>query len=164
LSDSPARCWLRSFPRRLADSVRGGFFNEWGDVGLNKLRVVVADDNAAVLRQLVSLLAGEFDVVATAEDGLLALKHICQRKPDVGVLDLKMPILDGTEVTRQVQESVPRTAIVICSVETDPEIVTAARRAGALGYVFKTHMTRDLIAAVKAAARGQSFVSGPRNP
>ena len=126
---------------------------------LNKLRVVIADDNPAVLRQLVLLLAVEFDVVATAENGLLALKHICQRKPDVVVLDLKMPILDGTEVARQIQGSVPMPAIVICSVETDPDIVEAAQRAGALGYVFKTSMARDLIPAVKAAARGEAFIS-----
>ena len=140
-------------------SARVGFINEWSDVPLNKLRVVIAEDNPAVLRQLVLLLAAEFDVVATAENGLLALKHIRQRNPDVVVLDLKMPILDGAEVARQINGSLSAPAIVICSVETDPEIVAAAQQAGALGYVFKTSMARDLVVAVKAAARGEIFVS-----
>jgi len=140
-------------------SARADFIGELRDVPLNKLRVVIADDNPGVLRQLVLLLAVEFDVVATAENGLLALKHIRQRNPDVVVLDLKMPILDGAEVARQIKSSLSPPAIVICSVETDPEIVAAAQQAGALGYVFKTSMARDLVAAVKAAARGEAFLS-----
>lgn len=140
-------------------SARADFIGELRDVPLNKLRVVIADDNPAVLRQLVLLLAVEFDVVATAENGLLALKHIRQRNPDVVVLDLKMPILDGAEVAQQIKGSLSAPAIVICSVETDPEIVAAAQQAGALGYVFKTSMARDLVAAVKAASRGEAFIS-----
>ena len=143
----------------LCISVRPDFMGKLRDVPLDKLRVVIAEDNPAVLRQLVLLLAVEFDVVATAENGLLALKHIRQRRPDVVVLDLKMPVLDGAEVTRQIKGSASAPAVVICSVETDPEIVAATQQAGALGYVFKTSMARDLVAAVKAAARGQSFVS-----
>jgi len=139
--------------------LRTDFRSKLGDVRLNKLRVVIADDNPSVLRQLVQLLNVAFDVVATAENGLLALKHIRQRRPDVAVLDLRMPILDGMEVARQIKESGPTPAIVICSVEADPEIVEAAQQAGALGYVLKTSMARDLITAVKTAARGETFVS-----
>jgi len=111
----------------------------------------------------VLLLVAEFDVVATAENGLVALKHIRQRKPDVAVLDLRMPVLNGTDVARQIKGSAsePTPAIVICSVETDPGVVAAAQQAGALGYVFKASMSRDLIVAVKAAARGETFVSSP---
>jgi len=107
----------------------------------------------------VLLLAVEFDVVATAENGRLALEHIHQRKPDVAILDLRMPILDGAAVARQIKGLGPTPAIVICSVETDPEVVEAARQAGALGYVFKSRMAQDLILAVKAAARGETFIS-----
>jgi DNA-binding NarL/FixJ family response regulator len=141
------------------DSVRADFIGKLGDVLLEKLKVVIADDNPAVLRQLVLLLTPEFDVVATAENGLVALKHVRERRPDVAVLDLRMPILDGAEVARQIKGSVPTAAVVICSVETDPEIVAAAQQAGARGYVFKASMGRDLILAVKAAARGETFLS-----
>jgi DNA-binding NarL/FixJ family response regulator len=124
-----------------------------------KLRVVVADDNSDVRRRFVSLLEKEFDVVATAENGQSALECIRSYRPDVVVLDLQMPILNGIEVARELANLTPTPAIVICSVEDDPEFVQAAQEAGALGYVFKIRMAQDLIAAVKSVARGQSFVS-----
>ncbi|HTL17078.1 MAG TPA: response regulator transcription factor [Patescibacteria group bacterium] len=124
-----------------------------------KLRIVVADDNPAFLAKLVSVLATEFEVVATSADGKSALECIRLWQPNVVVLDLEMPEFNGIEVTRQLNKSPSSPAIVLCSIENDPEIVEAARRAGALGYVFKPRVAEDLIAAVKAVARRQSFVS-----
>jgi DNA-binding NarL/FixJ family response regulator len=124
-----------------------------------KLRIVVADDNPAFLAKLVSVLATEFEVVATSADGKSALECIRLCQPNVVVLDLEMPQLHGIEVARELNKSPSSPAVVICSVENDPEVVEAARRVGALGYVFKPRVAEDLIAAVKAVARGQSFVS-----
>ncbi len=124
-----------------------------------KLRIVVADDNAAFLARLVSVLATEFDVVATAADGRSALECIRLCQPNVVLLDLEMPGLNGIEVTRELAKSPSSPAVVICSVETDLELIEAARQAGALGYVFKPRVAEDLIVAVKSAADGQSFVS-----
>jgi two-component system nitrate/nitrite response regulator NarL len=121
--------------------------------------VIVAEDNPGVLRQLVSLLEIEFEIVATAENGQTALECIRRCRPDVVVLDLEMPVLNGIEVTRELKEFAPSPGIVICSVETDQEIVDAAQHAGAACYVFKTRMSRDLVPAVKCAANGESFVS-----
>ena len=126
-----------------------------------KLRVAVADDNADFLNKFISVLETEFDVVATASDGKSALESIRSCSPDVVVLDLEMPALNGIEVTRELSKHDPRPAVVICTVESDPEIIEAAREAGALGYVFKSRIGKDLIAAVKSVARGQSFVSPP---
>ena len=122
-------------------------------------KVVVADDNPAVLRQLVSLLEAEFDVVATADNGQLALECIQRYQPDIAVLDLEMPILNGIAVTRELMKVGLDPAVVICSVESDSEVIEAAQQAGALGYVFKRRMTEDLIMAVRSAARGEPFVS-----
>jgi len=122
-------------------------------------KVVVADDNPAVLRQFVSLLESEFDVVATADNGQLALECIQRYQPDIAVLDLEMPILNGIAVTRELMKLGQDPAVVICSVESDPEVIEAAQQAGALGYVFKRRMTKDLIIAVRSAARGEPFVS-----
>jgi len=126
-----------------------------------KLKVVVADDNPAVLRELVSLLEAEFDVVSTAENGQLAFEYARRNEPDIVVLDLEMPLLNNIEVTRKLRKLGRTPAVVICSVESDPEIIEAAQQAGALGYVFKARTTRDLIIAVKSAADGKSFVSSP---
>jgi DNA-binding NarL/FixJ family response regulator len=124
---------------------------------LARVRIIVADDNPPFLQDLVSLLADEFDVVATATDGKSALDLIRRYQPDLVVLDLGMPVLNGIEVTRELAKHSP--AVVICSVETDPEVVEAARQAGALAYVFKVRVEKDLILAMKSALQGKSFAS-----
>jgi DNA-binding NarL/FixJ family response regulator len=123
------------------------------------VRIVVGDGNPAVLRQLVRMLTAEFEVVGTAENGHTALLQIRQHKPAVVVLDLEMPLLNGLGVMQQLRASGSMPGIVICSLETNPEVIEEARKAGALGYVFKTRVADDLIAAVKAAARSQAFLS-----
>ena len=122
-------------------------------------RIFVADDNPAFLRELASLLAAEFDVVATATDGRSALDLIRRYKPDLVVLDLAMPVLNGIEVTRELAMSSSSPPVVICSVETDPEVVGAARKAGAAAYVFKIRVQKELVLALKSALQGKPFVS-----
>ena len=124
-----------------------------------RLRIVVADDNPAFLSVVVSMLRAEFDVVATAADGKAAVERIREHKPDVAVLDLGMPGLNGIDVTKAVKNHIPGPSVVICSVETDPEIVRLAQQAGALGYVFKVRVGEDLKSAIKLAVQGRSFVS-----
>lgn len=128
-----------------------------------KRKIVIADDNAAFLHQMNALLGAEFDVVATAEDGRMALAKTLQHRPDVAVLDLAMPFLNGINITRELRKLTPAPAIVICSAESDEDIVDAAREAGAVGYVFKKLLIRDLVAAVKCAVRGMPFVSSSFN-
>ena len=124
-----------------------------------RLRVVVVDDSPPVLRQLIYLLGVEFDVVGSAEEGQMALDVIQNTRPDVVVLDLEMPLRNGIEVTRELRKVGPSPVVVICSVETDPQIVERALQAGALGYVFKMCLNEDLVKAVKLAAHGEKFVS-----
>lgn len=124
-----------------------------------RLRVVVADDSPAFLHQLIYLLGIDFNVVGSAENGQTALDVIQDTRPDVAVLDLEMPILDGIQVTRELRKLGPSPAVVICTVETGPEIIEEALQAGALGYVFKTYAGQDLVKAVKLAAIGEPFVS-----
>ena len=124
-----------------------------------KLRIVAADDSPIFLEKLVSILEIEFNVVRTARDGKSSLEVILDCQPDVAVLDLEMPGLNALEITTELMKHNPRPAVVICSVEHDLEVVDAALKAGALGYISKARAARDLNAAVKSAARGQSFVS-----
>jgi CheY-like chemotaxis protein len=127
-------------------------------IGTVKLRVVAVDDNAEFLREFTGLLRTEFEVVATAVEGESALECIRRYRPDVVVLDLEMPRLNGIQVTQQLAADPLSPAVVICSVEDDPEIVDAALKAGALRYVVKSRIREDLIAAVKSAD-AQSFIS-----
>jgi len=126
---------------------------------LARFRIIVADNNPAFLREITSLLAAEYEVVATATDGNSALDLIHRYKPDLLVLDLGMPGLNGIEISRELAKRPESPPIVICSVETDPEVVDATRQAGALAYVFKERVERDLIVAVKSALAGKPFAS-----
>ena len=121
-----------------------------------KLRVVVADNNPDFLRTFVSVLGTEFEVVATAVDGESALRCVRHWRPDVAILDSG---INGIELTKQVRACHTPPAVVICSVENDPEFVEAALQAGALGYVFKTRIATELISAVKSVVGGHRFVS-----
>src|SRR5262245_56361492 len=119
---------------------------------MDRPRIVAADDNPRALQTVVSLLASEFDLVATASDGSSAADAIERYRPDIAVLELSMPGLNGLEITRKfMQNPASDLAIVICSVETDPEIIEAAVKAGASAYVLKRRMAQDLVPAVKAA-------------
>ena len=124
-----------------------------------KPRIVIADDNTRILLTLVSALSSEFEVIATATDGRSALNHIQHLRPEVAILDLNMPEMNGIEITREIMRQRLTSVVVICSVESDPELIAAAQCAGALGYVLKPRLGRDLLPAVKSAACGEPFVS-----
>jgi two-component system response regulator DegU len=125
-----------------------------------KLRIVVADDNQKALLFMVKALSLEFEIIATAADGQSALDQIRRCQPSVVVLDVNMPKLNGIEVTREIVRQGLSSGVILCSVENDPEVIEAAQRAGALGYVFKARVNQDLSAAVKLVANGAPFVSG----
>jgi DNA-binding NarL/FixJ family response regulator len=124
---------------------------------MKRPRLLVADDHPAFLKKLVSLLTTKFDVVATAADGNSALDLIRRYVPDLAVLDLDMPGLNGIEVTRELAKSSKDPPVLICSVTTDADVVDAARQAGALAYVFKTRIEQDLILAVKSVLQREPF-------
>jgi two-component system response regulator DegU len=124
-----------------------------------KLRIVVADDNQKALLFMVKALSLEFEIIATAADGLSALDEIRRCQPSVVVLDVNMPKLNGIEVTREIVRQGLSSGVILCSVENDPEVIEAGQRAGALGYVFKTRVNQDLSVAVKLVANGAPFVS-----
>ena len=126
-----------------------------------KPRIIIADDNTTFLHKFVAILSNHCDVVATAQNGIAALQAIREFKPDVAVLDLEMPGLNGIEVTVESRKDSPELAIIICSVHRDQELIEAAAAAGALGYVFKEDAYRDLVAAVDFVSLGTSFF--PRN-
>jgi DNA-binding NarL/FixJ family response regulator len=132
-------------------------------VALIKPRVIVADDSQAFLEKLTSLLAAEFDIVATAKDGKTALDLIRRHLPDMAVLDLYMPSLSGIAVARELARSIPDLPVVICSMEIDPDIVDAVRNTHA-EYILKMRIDTDLITVLKSAAlRNLSSAAGSMN-
>jgi DNA-binding NarL/FixJ family response regulator len=122
-------------------------------------RVVVADDHQSLLDRVVSILDGEFSVVGTAKDGLALVEAEAQLTPDVLVIDISMPGMSGLEAASCIRRRGSRAAVVCLTAHQEPEIVEAAWRAGALGYVAKTALARDLVPAVRAALSGRRFLS-----
>jgi DNA-binding NarL/FixJ family response regulator len=128
-------------------------------VSVCRLRVVIADDNPEFLSELVAILGADFDIVAKAADGQSALDCICKFRPDVAVVDLKMPELNGIDLLRQIKRCKAESRIIICSVNADREVIDHTLAIGACGYVFKSQIAQDLVRAVRAVASGQKFVS-----
>jgi DNA-binding NarL/FixJ family response regulator len=122
------------------------------------IRVLVADDHSVVREGLVSLLATEDDieVVGIASDGAEAAELAVEHSPDVVLMDLSMPGVDGTEGTRRIVESDAGACVVILTSFSDRNQIFAAVDAGAVGYMLKDGEPAELIEGVRAAARGES--------
>ena len=122
-------------------------------------RVLLGDGHQIILDTESQLLTPEFDIVGTVRDGA-ALLHAADRlNPDVIVLDITMPNLNGLEVARQLKTRDSRAKIVFVSVHADPDLVREALSIGASGYVVKHTMASDLLRAVRSVLEGEQFIS-----
>ncbi|MEU6539655.1 response regulator transcription factor [Streptomyces sp. NPDC047000] len=132
-----------------------------GSADARPLRVVVADDQAAVREPLAAVLdmAADIEVVAMAADGAEVLAAVAAAPVvDVVLMDLRMPVMDGTEATRRLSEEHPETAVVVLTTFADDDSILAALSAGARGYLTKNAGRQDIIRAIRAAAAGQSVL------
>ncbi|MCW2937605.1 MAG: LuxR family transcriptional regulator [Actinomycetia bacterium] len=129
---------------------------------MTPLRVVVADDHPLVLEGLRSLIEDTPDTsfAGQAADGSAAVALVLEQLPDVVVMDLRMPGLDGVEATRQILRSAPGTAILILTMIDDDSSVFAAMRAGARGYVLKGAGPPEILRAIRVVASGEA-IFGP---
>ena len=130
--------------------------------GPMRLRVAAAEDQPRLLQTIACILAREFEVIATFQQGRSLLHFVCEEEPDVAVVDLGLPDMNGLEIIRTIKKRGIGTKIVICSVERDPDLVAAALEAGAACYVWKERIASELNEAVKLASTGQQFISLPR--
>jgi len=126
---------------------------------MTKTRVLLADDLTSVLTTVTALLRDSFNIVGTVSDGKAALDAILELKPDLVILDISMPGMNGLEVARELKGRTSRTKIVFLTVHEDSGIIAACLSAGALGYVVKALMDGDLILAVNEALAGRVFIS-----
>jgi DNA-binding NarL/FixJ family response regulator len=130
--------------------------------GTDRITVLVVDDHDGFREALSVMLADcGFDVVGRAGDGRTALNLAEALTPDVVVMDVQMPQLDGIETTRQLVESVPGTAVLVLTVSAHETDIVDAMLAGAHGYLVKGSPPEALCAGIEAAARGESIISGP---
>ncbi len=125
------------------------------------IRIVLADDHRMLLDALIAVLAHEQDlqVVGAVSDGPATLKLVQEVEPDVLVLDISMPGINGVDVARQLHKSHPGIKVLALSAYLDKRFVQEMLKAGAMGYVTKTAALTDLPRAIRAVAGGQNFLS-----
>ena len=131
---------------------------------INKaIRLLLADDHAVMREGLRLLLSAQadFQIVAEAGNGTDALSAIVEHKPDVALLDISMPAMNGMEVLRSVQAHKRATRVVLLSMHDNPQLAAEAVSLGASGYVLKGGGAADIIQAIRAAARNQRYLSAP---
>lgn len=124
------------------------------------LRIILADDHLIVRQGLRTLLEQEtYSVVGEAADGREAIRLAQQLQPDVAVLDLAMPLLNGLDAAREISKISPQTRTILLTMHTEDPYVMEALRAGVRGYLLKTQAAQDLIQAVKEVSRGAMYLS-----
>jgi DNA-binding NarL/FixJ family response regulator len=126
---------------------------------MSKARVLLADDHQAMLARVRRELGDEFEIVATVGNGEEAVDAVSHLDPDVLVIDISMPVLNGLEAASRLRTSGRRTKIVFLTIHDDPDFIAAALSAGAFGYVTKNRLSNDLVPAIREALLGHTFVS-----
>ena len=128
--------------------------------GLMTIRILLVDDQALFREGLRTLLSvwPDLDVIAEAGNGQEAIDTAVNLRPDVVLMDLRMPVLDGVAATRRLLEKLPNTKIIVLTTFDDDDHVFDGLRAGAVGYLLKDVPSEKLVEAIRAAAAGQSFL------
>jgi DNA-binding NarL/FixJ family response regulator len=131
------------------------------ETNMGKITVFLADDHTLVREGIKRLINSndDMEVVAEADNGRDAIRIATKTNPTVALVDITMPGLNGLETTKQLRKECPNIQILILTIHTDQEYVFQALRAGAIGYVVKHAPAEDLYAAIRAASRGESFMS-----
>jgi two-component system, NarL family, response regulator NreC len=123
------------------------------------IKILLADDHVMVRQGLQALLEQAGMAVVGASDGQEALQIAHTQQPDVAVLDIGMPHLNGLETARRLREALPQTKIILLTMHTEAPYVLEAMQAGAVGYVLKTQATRDLVQAIRDVLEGEVYLS-----
>jgi len=125
-----------------------------------KVRILIADDQPIIRKMVRNTLQvhPRFEVCGEAENGLEAIEEAKKLKPDVVILNITMPVLNGFEAAREIRTNLPQSAIVILSSDADQHFVEEAKKVGVRAYVAKTKAGEALVKAIEAAVLGEDFV------
>lgn len=133
--------------------------NASGTASMKRVRILLGDDHRIMLEGLKNLLAKEFDLVGEAEDGRALVALARELAPDVVVLDISMPLLNGLEAARQIRELLPEVKLVFLTMHTEVQYAARALEAGAAGYVLKSGAFSELIVAIHEALAGHTYLT-----
>jgi len=126
---------------------------------VHRPRVLLADDHRLVVEACVSLLEPECKVLGIVADGRTLLSTALALRPDVIVLDIGMPLLNGLDAGRQLKQSMPAVKLIFLTMNEDPDLAKEALRIGASGYLLKTSAARELPEAIRVTVRGDTYVT-----
>jgi len=128
---------------------------------MSPIRVLLADDHRILREGIRALIDDQEDmqVVGEAEDGLETVKKVAKLQPDVVVMDIAMPLLNGLEATRQIRRDFPQVKVLILTMHDNEEYIRQVLAAGALGYVLKDAAARDLLGAIRTVNQGEAVLS-----
>ena len=126
---------------------------------MKRIRILLADDHTMVCAGFQRLLEPEYEVVGIVEDGRALLKAAVELKPDVVLVDVGMPLLNGLDAGRELKKMVPSIKLIFLTMNPDPDIASEAFRIGASGYLLKNSHGDELLKAVRAVLRGISYVT-----
>ncbi len=122
-------------------------------------RVLLADDHTLLLESFKKLIEPEYMVVGTISNGRSLLEAVAKLKPDVVVLDIAMPLLNGLDAARQLKETMPEVKLIFLTMNEDPNVAIEAFRVGASGYLLKTSSSSELSKAIKEALCGRTYIT-----
>ncbi|MET0517099.1 MAG: response regulator transcription factor [Nitrospiraceae bacterium] len=126
---------------------------------MRKPRILLADDHSLVLEGFRRILEDQCDVVGTAEDGRALLEAVSRLKPNVVLLDISMPLLNGIDATRHLKKVSPDVKVIFVTMHADPAYLNEAFKAGASGYLLKRSAGTELIQAIQSVLRGNFYVT-----
>ena len=126
---------------------------------MSRPRVLLADDHTLLLGAFEKLLSEHCDVVGQVSDGRALVAAADELKPDIVVLDISMPLLNGLEAGRQIKRKLPDTKLIFVTMNEDTDLAADAFRAGASGYLLKQSATSELMAAIRQVMEGRSYVT-----
>ena len=128
---------------------------------MSTIRVLLADDHTILREGIRALIEdqGDMEVVGEAENGQATVKMVAQLLPDVVVMDIAMPLLNGLEATRQIRRDFPQVKVLILTMHENEEYIRQVLTAGALGYVLKDAAARDLLGAIRTVYQGEAVLS-----
>lgn len=126
---------------------------------MNRVRLLLADDHALVAAGLRKLLEPEFDVVGTVSDGRALVAAAGRLRPDVILLDISLPLLNGIDAARAIKRASPEVKIVFVTMHADPNYVDEAFRAGGSGYVLKRSAASELVTAIGEVLAGRNYIT-----
>jgi DNA-binding NarL/FixJ family response regulator len=126
---------------------------------MTRPRILLADDHAMLLEAFTALLKPEFDVVGTVTDGRMLVEAFARLDPDIVVLDIAMPLLNGLDAGRQLRAQRRSVRLIYLTMNPDPDLAGEALRLGASGYVLKSSAAHELLQAIREALRGRSYIT-----